>query len=275
MSLVVNTNVMSIFAQRNLSETQNQVAKAIERLSSGLRVVRASDDAAGLAISDTLRAQIRGINQAIRNANDGISLVQIADGAAETITNILSRMRELAVQSASDSVDANSRSYLDNEFLALRSEIDRISKVTEFNGTKLLSGTGNNSIKLQIGFKSSADDSLTLALDDLDLSTLQIGSVNISTSANAQSAIANIESALSQVAAARSKNGYLQNRLEAAIANLAVTSVNYTAAESRIRDADIAFETAQFTKNNVLAQAGVAVLAQANAQPQLALALLR
>jgi flagellin len=275
MPLVVNTNVMSIFAQMNLSRTQDQVAKSIERLSSGLRVVRASDDAAGLAISDTLRAQIRSISQAIRNANDGISVVQIADGAAETITNILNRMRELAVQSASDSVDVTSRSYLDNEFVALRSEIDRISKVTEFNGTKLLSGGNNDNIKIQIGFKSSADDSLTLQLADLDLSTLQINNVNISTAANAQSAIDNIESALSKVAAARSKNGYLQNRLEAAIANLSVTSVNYAAAESRIRDADIAFETAQFTKNNVLAQAGVAILAQANAQPQLALALLR
>jgi flagellin len=273
MALVVNNNVVSIFAQMNLSRTQNQVAKSIERLSSGLRVVRASDDAAGLAISDTLRAQIRSISQAIRNANDGISVVQIADGAAETITNILNRMRELAVQSSSSSVDSTSRSYLDNEFVALRAEIDRIAKVTEFNGTTLTSGSA--SLTIQLGFKSSSNDSLTLSLGNLDTSTLSIASTNISTTANATSAIANIDTALSSVATTRSKNGYYQNRLEAAIANLSVTSVNYSASESRIRDADVAFETAQFTKNNVLAQAGVAVLAQANAQPQLALALLR
>lgn len=274
MALIVNNNPASIAAQRNLTVNTEKLQRSVERLSSGLRITRASDDAAGLGVSETLRAHIRSINQATRNSNDGISLTQIADGAAATIGNLLGRLRELSTQSASGTVGVTERSYLDQEFVTLRSEIDRIATVTEFNGQFLLSGA-SNSFEVFIGFKSGAGNSLTLDLNDLDVTSIGLGSVNISTSANAQSALSNIDSAISAVATARAEYGSIQNRFEAAISNLQVTSENFQAAESRIRDADIAYETSQFTKNQVLVQAGVAVLAQANALPQQALALLR
>jgi flagellin len=274
MSLIINNNPASIAAQRNLSINSAALQRSVEHLSSGLRITRAADDAAGLGVSETLRAHIRSINQATRNANDGISLTQVADGAASTIGNLLARLRELSSQSSSGTVGSTERSYLDQEFGALRSEIDRIATVTEFNGQALLSGT-TNSFEVFVGFKSGAGNSLTLNLKDLDLTSIGLASVNISTSANAQSALSNIDSAISAVATARADYGSIQNRFEAAISNLQVTSENFTAAESRIRDADVAYETSQFTKNQVLVQSGISVLAQANALPQQALALLR
>ncbi len=274
MALTINNNIASISAQRNLSVSSEALQRSVERLSSGLRITRAADDAAGLAVSETLRAHIRSINQVIRNANDGISLTQIADGAASTIGNLLTRMRELASQASNGTLGSTERSYLDQEFLALRSEIDRIASVTEFNGNFLLSGT-SNSFTLQVGFKSGAGNTLSIALRDLDLDSLNLGLVNISTADNAQSALSNIDSAISAVATARADYGSYQNRLEATIASLQVASENLSAAESRIRDADIAYETAQFTRNQILVQSGIAVLAQANTLPQQALALLR
>ncbi len=274
MALVVNTNIASLSAQRNLTNTTNQLARSVERLSSGLRITRAADDAAGLGVSETLRASIRSINQATRNANDGISLTQIADGAASSVGNLLHRMRELATQSASGTVGTVERSYLDQEFLALRSEIDRIANVTEFNGNALLSGA-TNSFSVFVGFKSGANNVLTLDLNDLTTTDLALASVNISSSANAQSALANLDSAISAVATARAEYGSIQSRFEVTISNLQVTSENFSAAESRIRDADVAYETSVFTKNQILTQAGVSVLAQANALPQSALALLQ
>ena len=274
MSLIINNNPASIAAQRNLSINTAALQKSVEHLSSGLRITRAADDAAGLGVSETLRAHIRSINQATRNANDGISLTQVADGAAATIGNLLARLRELSSQSSSGTVGSTERSYLDQEFGALRSEIDRIASVSEFNGQALLSGA-SNTFEVFVGFKSGAGNSLTLNLKDLDLTSIGLGSVNISTSANAQSALSNIDSAISAVASARADYGSIQNRFEAAISNLQVTSENFTAAESRIRDADIAYETSLFTKNQVLVQSGIAVLAQANALPQQALALLK
>jgi flagellin len=275
MALIVNNNIASINAQRNLGVSSAQLEGSVARLSSGLRITRAADDAAGLGISETLRAQIRSINQAVRNSNDGISLLQIADGGAEGIGNLLGRLRELAEQSASGILGSNERSFLDQEFVALRSEIDRISAVTEFNGVKLLSGTGNDSLSIQIGFRSSANDTLSLSLKDLNTDTLSLTSVNVSTSANALSALSNIDSAISAVASARANVGSLQNRLDAAVQNLQVAGENITAAESRIRDADIAFETAKFVRNQILVQAGTSILAQANTLPQQALALLQ
>jgi flagellin len=275
MALIVNNNIASINAQRNLGVSSSQLEGSVARLSSGLRITRAADDAAGLGISETLRAQIRSINQAVRNSNDGISLLQIADGGAEGIGNILGRLRELAAQSASGILGANERSFLDQEFLALRSEIDRISSVTEFNGVKLLSGTGNDTLSIQIGFRSSANDTLSLSLNDLDTGALSLSAVNVSTSENALSALSNIDNAISAVASARANVGSLQNRLDAAVQNLQVASENITAAESRIRDADIAFETAKFVRNQILVQAGTSILAQANTLPQQALALLQ
>lgn len=274
MALIINNNPASISAQRNLSVNTLGLGRSVERLSSGLRITRAADDAAGLGLSETLRAHIRSINQAVRNSSDGISLTQIADGAAATIGNLLGRLRELASQSSSGTVGATERSYIDQEFLALRSEIDRIAQVTEFNGQALTSGS-TISFTMQVGFKSGTGNTLTMDLNQLTISALGISSVNVSSSANAQSALSNIDSAISAVATARAEYGSLQNRFEATIANLQVSSENLTAAESRIRDADIAYETSQFTKNQVLVQTGIAVLAQANTLPQQALALLR
>ena len=275
MALIVNNNIASITAQRNLGVSSSQLQGSVARLSSGLRITRAADDAAGLGISETLRAQIRSINQAVRNANDGISLLAIADGGAEGIGNLLGRLRELAEQSASGILGSNERSFLDQEFLALRSEIDRISSVTEFNGVKLLSGTVNDSLSIQIGFRSSANDTLSISLNDLHTGALGLTTVNVSTADNALSALSNIDSAISAVASARANVGSLQNRIDAAVGNLQVAGENITAAESRIRDADIAFETSKFVRNQILVQAGVSVLAQANTLPQQALALLQ
>ncbi len=274
MALIINNNPASIAAQRNLSISTLSLNRSVERLSSGLRVTRAADDAAGLGLSESLRAQIRSINQATRNASDGISLTQIADGAAATIGSLLARLRELSSQAASGTVGNTERSYIDQEFVALRSEIDRIAKVTEFNGQALTSGS-TISFSIAIGFRSGAGNTLELDLNDITTTSLGLASVNVSTSANATSSLANIDNAISAIASARAEYGSIQNRFEATIANLQVTSENLTAAESRIRDADIALETSVFTKNQILVQAGIATLAQANTLPQQALALLR
>ncbi|MCA1957960.1 MAG: flagellin FliC [Nitrospira sp.] len=274
MALIVNNNPASIAAQRNLTISTNALQRSVERLSSGLRITRAADDAAGLGLSETLRAQIRSINQATRNASDGISLTQIADGAAEVIGSLLARMRELASQSSSGTVGATERSYIDQEFIALRSEIDRIAQTTEFNGQALTSGS-TISFSIAIGFRSGSGNTLSMSLNDITTTSLGLSSVNVSTSGNATSALANIDNAISAVATARAEYGSLQNRLEATIANLQVTSENLTAAESRIRDADVAYETSVFTKNQILVQTGISVLAQANTLPQQALALLQ
>lgn len=274
MALIINNNPASIAAQRNLSVNTLALNRSVERLSSGLRITRAADDAAGLGLSESLRAQIRSINQATRNANDGISLTQIADGAAATIGSLLQRLRELSSQSASGTVGNTERSYIDQEFLALRSEIDRIAQVTEFNGQALTSGS-SISFSVAIGFRSGTGNSLSLSLNDITTSSLGLSSVNVSTSTNATSALANIDSAISTIATARANYGSIQNRFEATISNLQITGENLTAAESRIRDADVALETSVFTKNQILVQAGIATLAQANTLPQQALALLR
>ena len=234
----------------------------------------AADDAAGLGVSETLRAQIRSINQANRNAGDGISLTQVADGAAATVGSLLSRMRELATQSASGTLGTTERSYLDQEFVALRSEIDRIATTTEYNGQPLLSGS-SNTFEVFIGFKSGSGNSLNVALDDLDVAAVGLTGASVSTATAAQSMLAKIDSAISAVATARANYGSIQSRFEVAIQNLTVTAENFTAAESRIRDADIAQETSVFTKNQILTQSGIAILAQANSLPQQALALLR
>ena len=274
MALIVNNNPASVAAQRNLSINTNQLSRSVERLSSGLRITRAADDAAGLGLSESLRAQIRSINQATRNASDGISLTQIADGAAATIGSLLARLRELSSQAASGTVGNTERSYIDQEFVALRSEIDRIAQVTEFNGQALTSGS-SISFSIAIGFRSGTGNTLQLDLNDITTASLGLSTVNVSTSGNASSALANIDNAISAIATARAEYGSIQNRFEATIANLQVTGENLTAAESRIRDADIAYETSVFTKNQILVQTGISVLAQANTLPQQALALLQ
>ena len=282
MGLRINTNVSSLTAQKNLARTQSALERSLDRLSSGLRITRAGDDAAGLAISENLRAQIRGLIQAQRNANDGISVIQTAEGALNEIASILIRMRELAIQSASEgSVGNAERSFIQNEFTSLQSEITRIANATEFGGRTLLdgslSGTGN-ALTFQVGiFNDASVDRITLSVGDARASALGVSSnlAAVSTTGAAQAALAELDSAISTVSTLRGNLGGTQNRLQSTINNLAVSVENLSAANSRIRDADIAAETAALTRAQVLQQAGIAVLAQANVSSQVALILLQ
>jgi flagellin len=284
MAITVNTNVTSINAQRNLSATQGRLAGNLGRLSTGLRINTAADDAAGLAISEKLKSQVRSIGQAERNANDGISLLQTAEGAMNETSGVLSRMRELAVQAANDTVGSTERGFLDDEVTALRDELNRIAEVTEFNGQKLLSGgaTGTE-FNFQVGIGATSNDRITATLRGTraqDLGSVTGGSVSslagidISTVTGAQNALAVIDQAITDVSSRRADIGATQNRLNVTIANLGSARENLSAANSRIRDVDVASESAALTRNNILMQAGVSVLAQANQAPQVALALI-
>lgn len=282
MGLRINTNLASINAQKNLSRSQLQLDRSLDRLSSGLRITRAGDDAAGLAISESLRAQIRGLRQAQRNANDGISVIQTAEGALNEISNILIRMRELSVQAASEgSISNTERSFLQNEFSSLQSEITRIANATRFGGRVLLDGTlsgTGNALTFQVGINNNATvDRISLNIGDATASGLSIQTTDaaISTTASAQSALATVDSAISSVSTLRGDLGAAQNRLQSTINNLQTSVENLSAANSRIRDADIAAETANLTRAQVLQQAGIAVLAQANVSSQVALQLLQ
>ncbi len=278
MALRINHNVIALNAYRHLSATQNQLQKSIERISSGLRIIRASDDAAGLAISEQMRADIRSMNQAIRNANDGVSMLQTAEGALNEVSGMLTRMRELAEQAATGTVGDAQKKTLDSEFQQLMSEIDRIAEVTEFNGTKLINGdlsSGSaDAATFQIGIQATANDRLAVDIDSMKTEELAISGVVISTAGLAQSALAKIDSAIAQVASQRGTIGAVQNRLERTIANLSISAENLTAAESQVRDVDMALEMAAFTKNQIMSQAGTAMLAQANLVPQTVLTLL-
>ncbi len=276
MALVINTNIASLIAQRNLSVTNSQLKISVQRLSSGYRVNSASDDAAGLARADQLRSQSRMIQAAMRNANDGISAMEISDKAAEQITNILTRMSELAASASQGTLDDSTRSYYNDEYKKLIDEIERIAQSTEFGGKKLLNGSVSN-LSLFIGFKNDSNHKLTVSLNSLTLTALGFNASSlksISTQARALSALGRISSALKTVNDARAIYGATSNRLSAALSNLQVTFTNFQAAESRIRDADFAYETAVFTRNQIMVQAGVSVLAQANFLPQVALTLL-
>lgn len=274
MALVINTNIGSLNAQRNLSQSQGALAKSMQRLASGLRINSAKDDAAGLAISDRMTSQIRGLNQAVRNANDGISLAQTAEGALQEVTNILQRMRELAVQSANGTNTTNDRASLNAEFSQLQTEIGRISSSTKFNGQVLLTGTYSVA-KAQFQVGPDANQVISVQIKAATLSGLGVAANSVATAAGAQSALATIDSAISQVDSVRGDLGAVQNRFESTIANLSNIAENLSAARSRILDADIAMETSAMTKNNILQQAGVSILAQANQTPQLALSLLQ
>ncbi len=281
MGLYVNTNLFSLNAQRNVGRVQNRLGQAVQRLSSGLRINSAMDDAAGLAISMKMNAQIKSINQAIRNAQDGISVVQTAEGGMNEIHSILTRMRELAQQASTGTLASSDRTALNNEFDALKSEITRISDTTEFNGLKLingeLSGTG---VSLQVGIQNTANDRIQItggSFGDIDASSLGLTTAacsSIETAANAQSMLTQVDSAISTVSTRRGNLGGVQNRLGSTISNLEIAGENLTAANSRIQDADFAIETANLTRNQIILQAGVAVLAQANVMPQYALSLL-
>ena len=272
MGLRVNSNVASINAQRNLVNSTGNLQKSLQRLSSGLRITRAADDAAGLAISEGFRADIRSIGQAQRNANDGISLLQVGEGALNEVSSILIRQRELAIQAANGTLGSSERATLNNEFQDLLSEIDRIAAVTQFNGTNVLEGGGSTTF--QIGVDATTDDRITISSVDARASQIGLNGDTISTVTQARAALSSLDSAISEVASLRASFGTVQNRLESAIRSLAVSQENTAAAESRIRDVDFASETAELTRNQVLQQAGISVLAQANVSTQSALSLL-
>ena len=276
MGLRIATNVVSMNAQRNLSASGEKQASSLNKLSSGSRITKAGDDAAGLAISEKLKGSIRSMQQATRNANDGISLIQTAEGGINEISNILIRLRELSVQAASDTVGDVERGFTDKEFQALKSEIDRISQVTNFNGTKLLSGTGGT-LDFQVGIENNAEnDRLQFKTADIDvtLGKLQLSQTAVGTKAAAQENLAKLDFAITKVNENRSSLGALQNRLGSTVQNNSIATENLAAANSRIRDADMAAETSELTKHTILSQAGTAVLSQANASNNLALKLL-
>jgi flagellin len=272
MSLIVNTNLASINAQKNLSTITSRLQGNYSKLSSGLRIVNAADDAAGLEISERLRSKVRAFSVAGRNTQDGISLTQTAEGALNEVGNSISRLRELATASANGTLSNTERTTLDNEFQEIISEIDRIATSTEFNDIQLLDGSATGA-DFQVGIASG--DTISVALQDTTASTLGLGSLDVTSAANASAAIAALETALDQVNSSRGALGASQNRLQSAFITTQVQRENLSAAESRIRDVDVASETADLTRNGILQQAAVAILSQANAQPQLALNLLR
>lgn len=275
MGLRVNTNIASINAQRNTAQVTNRLARNYQRLSTGLRISTAADDAAGLAISERLRSQVRSISQASRNANDGISLVQVGEGALNEVSNILVRLRELAIQSANGSASTADKETIKEEFSSLVNEINRIAQSTEFNGIRLLDGSAS-SVTFQVGINTTAGiDSLDVSLTPALTTSLGLSTVDVGSGGDTAYAISQIDTAIGSVAQLRGRFGSLQNRLQSTIANLGVASESLSAAESRIRDVDVAYETAQLTRNNILQQASISILSQANQQPQAALQLLQ
>ena len=267
----IQHNISALNTHRNLTFNNTEAGKNLEKLSSGYKVNRAGDDAAGLAISEKMRGQIRGLDMATKNAQDSISLIQTAEGALNETHAILQRMRELAVQSSNDTNVTSDRKALQEEVNALSAEITRIATNTEFNTQKLLSG-GFSAKKFHIG--ANKDQAISLTIDKMDAKTLAVSNISISSQGGANTAISTINQALETVSTERSKLGAVQNRLEHTINNLGATSENLTAAESRIRDTDMAKEMMGFTKNNILMQAAQSMLAQANQQPQGVLQLL-
>lgn len=277
MGLRINTNVASLNAQRNLRGTKLALDKTLEKLSSGQRINRAGDDAAGLAISENLKAQIRGLGQAGRNAEDGISLVQIAEGAMSEVSNVMIRLRELAVQAASDTIGPTERKFLNVEFEQLTSEVDRIANSTEFNRVPLLNGTGAV-FDIQIGTRNDPiSDRLTFDASsaDVNVAALGLNLASVADKISAQNSLSSIDQAIISVSGIRADFGALQNRLQSTVNNIAVSVENLSAANSRIRDTDIASETAELTKSNILMQAGTSVLSQANSSTSSALSLIQ
>ncbi len=274
MAISVLSNSSSVAAQRHLTRSQRSLNTSLGRLASGLRIVRASDDAAGLAISESLRSQVRSLGAARRNAGDGISMAQTAEGALNETHGLLMRMRELSVQAANGTMDANQRGMLNDEFTSLRSEIDRIAAVTEFNGTSLLSAS--TTTDLHVGIESGTDHRLTVQLYDAQASSLAtgLGAATISNNASARGAMDVVDNAINRVSTIRSSFGVLQNRLEVTMDRLHTAEENLGSAESRIRDADVAAETSSMTRGQILMQAGVSMLAQSNQLPGIAMSLI-
>ncbi|MCE3011279.1 MAG: flagellin FliC [Proteobacteria bacterium] len=276
MGLRIATNVAALNAHKNLGVNNLSMSRSLERMSSGLRINRASDDAAGLAISENLRAQIRGLRQADRNANDGISLVQIAEGSLNEVSNMLIRLRELAVQASSDTIGDTERRFVDVEYQQLKSEIQRITEATNFNGFDLLNGTGGV-IDIQVGVKNNPFQdriSFNASAANTTLEALGIVGEQVSSKEGAQTSLDIIDNAMVSVNAIRANFGALQNRLQSTSQNLKIADENFSAANSRIRDADLAAESSELMRNNILQQAAVSVLSQANSYQQMALKLL-
>jgi flagellin len=279
MAMIVRTNVASLNAQRNLFETQNTIDSALARLSSGYRITKSGDDAAGLGISVNLEAQIRSYNQAARNAQDGISVVQTAEGALNEVSNIITRLRELAMESASAGVSNTERTYIQKESDALKTEINRIADATEYNGNSLLN-TAGKVLTFQIGIRNVAsNDRISVTTVDVNLSSLgaagAFSNLSLSSQTTAQLALSAIDIALQTVSRARASLGATGNRLTNVISQIQTASENLSAGNSRIRDVDVAEESSRLSRAQILMQAGVSVLAQANQVPQLALKLLQ
>ena len=275
MGLRVNSNIASLNAQRSLSTTTDRLQANYRRLSTGLRISTASDDAAGLAISERFSAQIRSTNQAIRNAQDGISLTQTGEGALNEVSSILIRMRELSIQASNGTVSDADRATLNQEFGDLINEIDRIAQSTTFNGVKLLDGTGST-LTFQVGTGTTTGiDTIQLSTSDTLALTLGLSALDIGSGGTPTTAVSQLDDAINAVSRVRGQFGAAQNRLSTTIANLQIQSENLSAAESRIRDVDVAVETSALTRNSILQQAAISILAQANTQPQAALTLLQ
>jgi len=274
MALRINSNIASVFSQKHVSRSQERLAGNFEKLSSGLRITKAADDAAGLAVSESMRAQLKSLHVAQRNTNDGISMVQTAESSLANIGDSLSRMRELAVQASSSVLQTGERVYLQTEFAKLSGEIDRISNVTEFNG-QLLTKAGVTTVGVQVGINAAATDRITVTLQASGNAALGITASKVSSATDAQAAITKLDAAIDTNNKSRSEYGAVQNQLTSALHNLESYTENLVAAESRIRDVDFASETADMTRNSIFQQAGVAVLAQANVSGQVALQLLQ
>jgi len=276
MGLRINTNVQSLTAQRNLGIASGKQQGSLEKLASGTRIAKAADDAAGLAISEKMRADIRSLRQDSRNANDGISMVQVAEGGMNEVSNILTRFRELSIQGSSDTIGDKERGFINKEVTQLRGEIDRIAASTEFNGKKLLTGEGDK-LEIQVGLNNSPEnDRFQYDTQKLNItsSALGVDSINTETKKASQDNLAKIDHAITMLSENRSEVGALQNRLQSSIANINVYDENLSAARSRIYDVDMATETSELTKSNILTQSGVSVLSQANQNAMSALKLL-
>jgi len=275
MAISVVTNVASLRAQRNLAKTTAAMGQHINRLSSGLRINRAGDDAARSAISSQMTAYGKGLKQAERNANDGISMIQTTEGALNELGGIVTRMRELAVQAANEgTMDATERGYLDQEFQLLESELNRIVSVTEYNGHKLIDGNMSTGIEYQVGMRNTSGDRIGITVNDHDSTSLGLNDEALNTASNAQAAITSLDTALQTINTTRGTLGATQNRLEMTISNLGVMHENNAAGNSRLKDVDVAEESAAMSRSQILSQAGTSVLAQANQLPQSALSLI-
>jgi flagellin len=269
------TNISSAVSQSYLDVSNRELSVSLSRLSSGLRVRSAADDAAGLAISEDFKAKIRSLEQARRNANDAVSLAQVADGSLKEVQSLLGRMRELSIQARNGTVNTQQRGYLNDEFKQLRDEIDRISKSTEFNGVKIIDGSQSKGIVFQVGAMTSINDRLTMSIATTSAAALSLGTASLSNNSTIDAAISALDNAIKGVSTRRAQIGSIQNRLQVTASNITTYTTNLAAANSRIVDVDVAAETSRMARQQVLVQAGAAMLAQANQQPQIALSLLR